>query len=145
MGISVTSDDLDWEEAAAREVALAAAELGATARQVIPAFPWVIVGEVSGRAYYLAERSEVYEVVVAPDATPSESPWSAAAGHGISVVAGVSDDLLEGGGPSPARAVRVAVGAVRTWLRRRACAHDQDDGDRYCRQCGLALVDPALP
>lgn len=145
MGISVASGDLDWEVAAAREVALAAAELGATARQEIPAFPWVIVGEVDGRAFYLRERSEVYEVVVAPDATPSQSPWSAGAVTGISVVAGVSDDLLEGGGPSPARAVRVAVGAVRTWLRRRACAHDQDPGDRYCRHCGLALVDPALP
>lgn len=145
MGVPVAPDDLHWEEAAAREVALAAAELGTTARQVIPAFPFVVVGEVGGRAYYLKERSEVYEVVVAPDATPRESPWSAGAGHGITVVAGVSDDLLQGDGPSPARAVHVAVGAVRAWLRRRACTHNHDRGDRYCRHCGLALVDPALP
>ncbi|PVU82922.1 hypothetical protein DDP54_07795 [Cellulomonas sp. WB94] len=118
-------DDLDWAAAAAREVAQEAAELGATARQEIPAFPWVIVGEVDGRAFYVRERSEIYEVVVAPDAAPTGNPWPAETAEGITVAAGVSDDFREGDRQSPARAVRVAVAAVRTWLRQRACEHDQ--------------------
>jgi hypothetical protein len=134
----------DWEALAALEVARAAAELGAVARQVIPAFPWVVVGEVDGRGFYLRERSEAYAVVVAPDASPNENPWVAGA-VGITIAAGVSGDLNEEGRPSPARAVRVAVGAVRTWVRQRTCAHNHDAADRYCRACGTPLIDPALP
>ena len=138
------TDQPDWEALTALEVERAAAVLGATAHLVIPAFPLVIVGEVDGRAWCLRERSGTYELVVAPDLTPLESPWAAGV-SGITVAAGVSDDLDEEGRAAPGRAVRVAVGAVRTWLRRRTCAHDHRPADRYCPACGLALVDPAMP
>jgi hypothetical protein len=127
------------QDLAALEVERTAAELGAVARQVIPALPWVIHGEVDGRAFLFRERAEEYVVIVATDVAPSSRPW------GDTVAAGVSDDLIVRGYLSPARAVHVAVAAVRTWLRQRTCAHDHDAADRYCSACGIAIVDPALP
>ncbi|WP_147263027.1 hypothetical protein [Geodermatophilus sp. TF02-6] len=43
-------------------------------------------------------------------------------------------------------ALDVAVGAVRSFLRQRACRHGRaQPGDRFCAACGAALVAPELP
>ena len=134
----------DWKAAAALEVERTAAELGADAHLVLPASPFMIAGEVDGAQFYLRAHSGKYVVVVASDAAPPHDPWAAET-IGITVAHGLSEGLQVDGRIQPARAVRVAVGVVRTWQRRRTCAHDHDAGARYCRACGLALVDPALP
>lgn len=134
----------DWEATAALEVSRAAAELGAVANQVLPAFPWIISGLVDGVAFYFRERGGEYVIAVAAETTPAEHSWPAGAQR-VTIASGLSDDPTTAGREDPARAVRVAVGAVRTWLRQRSCTHDHDAGDRYCRSCGIELVDPTLP
>ena len=128
-------------------VAQAARELGTVARQESPGAPWVIVGTVDGRGFYLTGRSEIYRVVLAPDGQPGLDPWSAPPTDRVLTVAqGVTADFLDDTGDIDARkAVHTAVAAARTYLRQPVCTHPGDPTDRYCRQCGTPLTNPALP
>lgn len=126
------------EDGAAGEVAATAAALGAEARQVLPGFPWVVTGTVDGRSWLLRERSGLYTVSVAPDGDPGGDPDGRDA---VTLRTGSDVELA-----SPAAAVRLAVGTVRTHLRQAACVHGAaPPGARCCPACGLPLVDPATP
>jgi hypothetical protein len=64
----------------------------------------------------------------------------------LDIADGDADRLLVDGGFSMVRALDVAVGAVRSFLRQRACGHGRAmPGDRFCPACGAALAVPELP
>ena len=130
-----------WEEA----IAARASELGVEARIACYAAPMVIAGTVDGRGFYLRERHGSWRVTVAPDDDPTLVPWSAPATRTTLDIAYGSEEELEAPGDpgGSTKALDVAVAAVRTYLRRRACAHA--DARRYCPDCGACLVDPAAP
>gem|GEM_PF-2041326 len=130
----------------ARALAAAAAELDIEASEEVPGAPWVIVGRVDGRRYYLRDRWETYTVVVAPADDPDLDPWRAPASARLVVVrSGDSTDLFTGRWVNYRRALRVIASVVRTQLRREACTHPHDDADRFCPACGVPLRDEATP
>ena len=64
----------------------------------------------------------------------------------LDIADGDADRLLVGDGFSVVRALDVVVGAVRSFLRQRACGHGRAlPGDRYCPACGAAFVAPEMP
>lgn len=137
--------DLWGEGGRADEVAATAATLGGEARQLQPAFPWVIAGTVDGRAWALRERTGQYEVSIAPDDDPLGDPQGRRA---VTIRTGSAIDLLDGTGleSSPAVAVRLVVRTVRTYQRQATCTHETaPTSARWCPACGTPLVDPALP
>jgi hypothetical protein len=124
-------------------IAVAAAELQIEATEESPGAPWVIVGHVDGRRFYLRERWETYEIVISPADDPDLDPWRL--DSGILVRDGVAGDLLTAGRVDYRRALRVVAEAVRNHLRRETCAHPHDDADRFCPACGLPMQDVAAP
>lgn len=129
-----------------RDLIAAAAELDIEATEEVPGAPWVITGRVDGRRYYLRDRWGTYTVVVAPAGQPDLDPWRAPAGARLIVVrSGDSADLFTGRWVNHRRALRVVAAAVRTQLRREACAHPHGDVDRFCPACGVPLRDEATP
>lgn len=132
-------------EAQRRQLADAAAELHIQAREELPLGPWVIVGTVDGRGFYLRERSDQYAIVIAADNTPTLDPWTADPQNTITIRTGTSDDLYDAAGTDYRKALHHVAAAVRTYLRQSTCAHPHKTDDRYCSACGLALVDPATP
>jgi hypothetical protein len=122
-------------------VAAAAAELQIEATEESPGAPWVIVGRVDGRRFYLRERWEAYDISISPPDDPDLDPWRS--DRGTLVRSGVAGDLLTAGRVDYRRALRVIAEAVRTQLRRETCAHPHADRDRYCPACGLPLLDAA--
>jgi hypothetical protein len=116
--------------------------LGVEARIQVWAAPFVIVGVCDGRGFYLRERHGAYRVTIAPDEDPGSDPWAAAATEpSIDVAAGDDSELADDGAFSPAAALRVAVGAVRTALARNACEHRQIESESYCPSCGVLLAE----
>jgi len=106
-------------------VAHAAHELGLDAREAVPGVPWVIVGTIDGRGFYLRERHEEYEVIIAPDDDPGTDPWASPPEQlTLVITSGDVRDLIDQRGRySPERALRVAAAAVRTYQCQRACTH----------------------
>lgn len=138
------------EEAVQRENATAlnatAAELAIEVSEEVPGAPWVLVGRIDGRRFYLRERWESYAIVVASAETPDIDPWGAEAGQpSVLVRSGDAADLYAAGRVDYPRALRVVAAAVRTHLRRETCAHPEADEGRFCTSCGQGLIDPALP
>jgi hypothetical protein len=130
----------------AQAVAAEALALGATAYLEIPGAPWVIVGEVAARGFFLHERGGGWRVAISPDDMPDVDPWALNTTDIIALKTGTLAELLDEDGVfSATRAVHVAVAAVRAFLRQRDCEHPHGADDRYCSRCGVALVDPALP
>ncbi|MBB2924094.1 hypothetical protein [Cellulomonas cellasea] len=126
------------------ELAAIAAELDAVAVEESPGAPWAITGAVDGRAFYMRERWDQYEVVIAPDSDPALQPWSAPIETPTIVVrSGVITDLQSRAAIDYRTAMTVIVGEVRAYLRRMTCSHPSQPGDAYCRMRGRALVDPA--
>ncbi|MFS0699585.1 hypothetical protein AB6N24_06380 [Cellulomonas sp. 179-A 4D5 NHS] len=123
---------------------MTAAELGITAREDSAGSPWVILGTIDGRAFYMRERWAEYDIVIAPDDNPGAQPWEApAAAPTIIVRSGLLADL-QPTSLSYRHALTFIVGEVRSYVRRQRCDHPCAPGDRYCRACGSALVDPAI-
>lgn len=128
-------------------LAARAAELGARARIAVDAAPFVLAGTVDGRGFYLRERHGLWRVTIAPDEAPGIDPWTADPSvPALDIADGDADRLLVDSGSSVVRALDVAVGAVRSFLRQRACAHGRAlPGDRFCPACGAAIVAPEKP
>ncbi|MGH3752049.1 MAG: hypothetical protein ACRDRP_05015 [Pseudonocardiaceae bacterium] len=84
-------------------------------------------GTVDGRGFYLRERHGYYRVTIAPDDDPAADPWELPAERATLDIADGEDDDLTGpdGGYDVAHALGVAVHAVRTFLARRECEHQQ--------------------
>lgn len=132
--------------ARADELAAAATDLGVEALEDGPGAPWVIVGTVDGHGFYMRERWDTYEIVVAPADDPAIQPWGAPIETPTTVVrSGTISDLLPGGSVSYRHVLTFIVGEIRTYLRRRTCEHPSAPRDRYCPACGSPLVDPAEP
>lgn len=128
------------------ELAAAAAALGVEAVEDGPGAPWVIVGTVDGHGFYMRERWDTYDIVVAPDDDPTIQPWGAPIETPTTVIrSGTISDLLPGASMSYRHVLAFVVGEIRTYLRRRTCEHPSARGDRFCRACGSPLVDPAEP
>ena len=139
---------LDALRAEEREaLAARAAELRVQARIAVDAAPFVLAGTVDGRGFYLRERHEVWRVTIATDEDPGIDPWTADPSvPTLDIADGDADRLLVDSGFSVVRALDVAVGAVRSHLRQRACGHGRAlPGDRFCPACGAALVAPEMP
>lgn len=118
------------------EITQAAKRLGVEAHELIPAAPWVIVGAVEGRAFYMRERWEQYAIVIASDDEPAVQPWGRPEARAITLRTGHADDLYIGTPPDRGRAVDFIVEVIREYLRRASCAHPHRAGDRYCPACG---------
>jgi hypothetical protein len=129
-----------WRDQAAK-LATAAAELQIEATEEVPGAPWVIVGRVDGRRFYLRERWEAYTIVISPADDPDLDPWRS--DLGVLVRGGDAADLLADGRVDYGRALRVVAEAVRTHMRRETCPHSHADQDRFCRACGLPLMNRA--
>lgn len=104
-------------------------------------------GTVDGRGFYLRERHGLWRVMIAPDEDPGIDPWTADPSvPTLDIADGDADRLLADGDSSVVRALDVAVGAVRSFLRQRTCGHGRAlPGDRFCPACGTALAAPELP
>ncbi len=127
------------------ELARHAEELGVTAQWRLVAAPFVITGNVDGRGFYLRERHGYYRVTIAPDDDPAADPWELPAERATLDIADGEDDDLTGpdGGYDVAHALTVAVHAVRTFLARRECEHQQPTDPRhlFCSWCGVRLAE----
>jgi hypothetical protein len=134
---------------AEEQEALAArsAELGVEARIAVDGAPFVLAGTVDGRGFCLRERHGLWRVTIAPDGAPAIDPWTADPSVcTLDIADGDADRLLVGGDFGVVRALDVAVGAVRSYLRQRECAHRRAQReDRFCGSCGAALVASELP
>jgi hypothetical protein len=130
-----------------KAVAARAAELRVQARIAVGGAPFVLAGTVDGRGFSLRERHGLWRVTIAPDEGPGIDPWTADPSVPILDIAdGDADRLLVDGSFDVTRALDVAVGAVRSFLRQRVCAHGRAlPGDRFCPACGAALVAPEMP
>lgn len=139
------ADELRAREQAA--LAAHAAELGVQARIAVGGAPFVLAGTVDGRGFYLRERHDLWRVTVAPDDDPGIDPWTAGPSvPTLDIADGDVDRLLTDGAYDVVRVLDVAVGAVRSFLRQRACGHGRvQPGDRFCAACGTALVGPEVP
>ncbi len=128
-------------------LAARAAELGVQARIAVGGAPFVLTGTVDGRGFHLRERHDLWRVTVAPDDDPGIDPWTADPSvPTLDIADGDADRLLVDGRFSVVRALDVAIGAVRSFLRQRECGHARaKPGDRFCVACGAALVAPELP
>ncbi|SDX57128.1 hypothetical protein SAMN05660209_00732 [Geodermatophilus africanus] len=128
-------------------LAARAAELGVRARIAVDGAPFVLAGTVDGRGFYLRERHGLWRVTIAPDEDPGVDPWTAGPSvPTLDIADGDADRLLVKGGFDVTRALDVAGGAVRSFLRQQACAHGRAlSGDRFCPVCGAALVAPEMP
>lgn len=124
----------------------AKARLGATAEVRVMGCPFVLAGEVDGRGFYLRERHGSYRVTISTDESPSADPWEAPASEPtLDIATGDEEDLHgESGKFLYAKALEVAVTAVRSYLRQSTCDH-AGVPTRYCPDCGTALVDPSRP
>ncbi|MCC5951143.1 MAG: hypothetical protein JJU45_03510 [Acidimicrobiia bacterium] len=119
-----------------------AVALGVDARIEVGAAPFVIVGVCDGRGFYLRERHGSYRVTIAPDDDPGADPWATEPTEAsIDVAAGDACELDDDGAFSPAGALRVAVGAVRTALARNTCDHQPVEAEPYCPRCGVPLAE----
>ncbi len=107
----------------------------------------MLAGTVDGRGFYLRERHGLWRVTIAPDEDPGIDPWTADPSVStLDIADGDADRLLLDDGFSAIRALDVAVGAVRSFLRQRACGHGRAlPGDRFWPACGAALVAPEMP
>jgi len=127
------------------ELAQHAEELGVTAQWRVAAAPFVITGNVDGRGFYLRERHGYYRVTIAPDDDPTADPWELPIERATLDIADGEDDDLTGpdGGYDVAHALTVAVHAVRTFLARRGCEHQQPTDPRqlFCSWCGVRLTE----
>jgi len=125
-----------------------AQELGIAARVAVSAAPFVITGNVDGRGFYLRERHDIYRVTVAPDDDPAADPWDLPAERAtLDIASGDAEELSDPqGGWDPVHALTLAVGAVRLFLRRRACRHEQPGGSPhvFCCHCGVRLSEASL-
>ncbi|AEE47092.1 hypothetical protein [Cellulomonas fimi] len=110
------------------------------------AAPWVLVDAVNGRRFALRERWGEYTLAIAPDDDPDLNPWGAPTESAtITVASGTDDDLYGGTPPDYSKTATFIAATVRTYLRRQACTHPHNYGDRYCPACGWPLVDEAQP
>lgn len=139
----MTSADTRTRQENAEDLAEAAADLEIEATEEVSGAPWVIVGRVEGRRFYLRERWDTYTVVISPPDDPDLDPWRS--DRGVLVRSGGSGDLLTGGRVEYRRALRVVAEAVRTHVRRERCPHPHAEGDWFCPTCGVALRDRATP
>lgn len=132
-------------ESGAAELAQRAKTLGVSAQWRLTAAPFVVTGHVDGRGFYLRERHGHYHVTVAPDDDAAADPWELPAERPtVDIAEGEEDDLTDVDGSfDPARALTVAVDAVRAFLARRECAHDQprDEKHLFCSLCGVRLAE----
>jgi hypothetical protein len=134
-------------DTASDEAALArrAAELGVTAKLQASACPFVITGHIDGRGFYLRERHGEYGITVPSDDDPTAEPWGLDPHEPTLDIA--EDDEKDLTGPDGrfdvATALTVAVDAVRTFLARRSCPHEQprDEYHVFCSRCGVRLTD----
>jgi hypothetical protein len=134
------------EERAEREreerFAAEAAALGVEARIKASFAPFVIVGVCDGRGFYLRERHGCYRVTIAPDDDPGSDPWAAESTEpSIDVASGDVSELDDHGQYAPAKALRVAVQAVRSALARNTCNHRRVESEPFCPSCGVRIDD----
>ena len=120
-----------------------ATALGVAARIQVWGAPLVIVGVCAGRGFYLRERHGSYRVTIAPDEDPASDPWAADATEPSIDIAAGDGDFADAGPDAFARALRVAVGAVRTALARNECEHRRVGSEPYCPSCGVLLAEAA--
>ncbi|MGH3768303.1 MAG: hypothetical protein ACRDTX_24655 [Pseudonocardiaceae bacterium] len=132
-------------QAGEAELAQQAQELGVTAQWRLVGAPFVITGNVDGRGFYLRERHGSYCVTIAADDDPAADPWELPAERATLDIADGEDDDLTGldGRFDVARALTVAVRAVRTFLARRECEHRRPADPRhlFCSWCGIRLAE----
>ena len=116
----------------------AALRLQVELRDIGGAAPFVVRGVADGRGFYLRERHDLWSVVSAPEDDPSADPWSR--DHKVPVIevaSGDSRSLEQDGVFDPVYAFEVAVNAVRLFLLRRSCAHE--NAGRFCPACGVEV------
>lgn len=143
---ALASFETDWDDDAEQAaLAQAAGRLGVTATWRSHFAPMVITGVCDGRAYYLRARHGEYRVTVASlsgpllgdgdlcDVPPDQPTIDIAEG---------SDEFAD----EPTRALEAAVGAVRIYLHRVACPHEQaaTDEHQWCSRCGILLAEQNL-
>ena len=97
--------------------------------------PFVIVGEVDGRAFYLRERHDKYRVTIASDDHPTTNPWNAPPEEPqIDIQYGDISEFQNVG-----EALEIAVRAVRQYQQQQQCPHLIEPNYLYCPLCGIAL------
>lgn len=115
-----------------------AARLGVSIETHGGGAPYIIVGSVRGRAFYLRERGDWWTVEIAGDREPLRSPWWNGEDESIVVGEGSARELEEGEGGAEGfeiTALKTAVAAVTTFLQRRECPHPGNT--QWCPECGV--------
>jgi hypothetical protein len=130
-------------------LATVTASLELTARVRSDGVEFVVSGMCDGRGWYLRERDDLYRVTIAPDGDPGSDPWDTpATTPKIDIAEG---DIVEITSNYPfsrerdlAAAITVAADAVRLYLLRLNCIHEESTvtGHRFCCRCGIRLREP---
>jgi hypothetical protein len=140
---SLTPDDDELSHRQHRRDAFDAAveSLGVEAEIAVEMCPLVITGVVDRRAFYLRERHDIYRVTIACAESPLDDPWrSPPEVRTIDIAEGSAGEFVSDESAEIA-ALRIAVDAVRSYLRVDTCTHEvpTDDEHRFCRRCGSSL------
>lgn len=114
-------------------------ELNIQAKIEVSGAPFVIVGNVDGRGFYLRERHGEYRVTIAPNSDPSSNPWDSQ-GEVIDIVSGSESEFsTDKNKLFSIKALEISVSSVRAYLRQIQCQHDSVN-TRYCPNCGKELI-----
>lgn len=107
--------------------------LGCSLDLVLPAAPFVLIGCVDGRRFYLRERHGRWRLVVAPASSPLSCPWFAPRGLVTFAIAeGVAEEVL-----SLEDAAVLATRLTREFLTISECTHVFDENPVCCTHCGI--------
>jgi hypothetical protein len=113
-----------------------AERLGASIESHGGGAPYLIIGSVDGRAFFLRERGDAWHVEIAGDEDPENNPWRAGNQASIVVAEGSTQQLeADEEAGFEITALRIAVEAVRTFLLRRTCEHFGEGA--WCPKCGV--------
>ncbi len=125
-----------------RALSAVADKLGISVREEISSRPWVITGNVDGRAFYALQSYAGDKIVVASDDRANVCPWDAPDMDPVIVLHSVTSIF-------PRRTteadyeptLRFIVAKIREYLLVARCEHTRLADARYCPRCGVPLAD----
>lgn len=133
-----SASEASYESDMRRRADEAAQGLNVEIREIGGGAPFVIRGVVDGRGFYLRERHDLWSVVISPDDDPLLDPWTLDRSIPVIEVASGDSVALERDAVfDPVYALEIAVNAVRIFLLRRSCRHE--NAARFCPDCGVEM------
>jgi cysteine synthase len=117
-------------------MATLADELAVDAKVACSMCPLAVTGHCDGHAFYLRERHGEYRVTVSVEPSAVDLWTSGDEVPYVDVATGSDVDIYDADEHPYSAALRVAVTAVRDWLRRTGCDHAPRGDRAFCPDCG---------